>query len=37
MLDVHVPKLLSMKSFHRASAGNAHEYSLKSCFGKARY
>jgi hypothetical protein len=37
MLDVYVPNLLSMKSFHRILAGNAHEYQLKSRIGKARY
>jgi hypothetical protein len=36
MLDVYVPNLSSMESFHGVLAGNAHEYPLKSRIGKAR-
>jgi hypothetical protein len=35
MLDVYVPKLLSMKRFHGVRAGNAHARSLTSSIGKA--
>jgi hypothetical protein len=36
MLDMYVDNRLSIKRFHRASARNIHEYSLKSSIGKAR-
>ena len=35
MVHVYAPKRLSMQRFHEALAGNAHEDSVKLCFGKA--